>query len=425
MRKRLTLLLGFIALIGTAGVFGLTPMASAAPASAAAHKTTVINLHRAFEARLGHTRPGKVGGIIYARGRHPRPSAAASSCVEPNCALTYHGGSVQHTPHVYLLLWGPDWSTDPSQQAAASYLESFYAGLGVQPTDHWSTVTSQYGDGSGFPAFAGSVYMGAFTDASVPPTGATQSDLAAEADAFTTMQGITDTSDAQIVVATQSGTCPQGFYAPTCDSGSGNYCSWHASSNEPYTNLPYLPDAGTACGEDFVNTNGSYDGYSMVGGGEYADTIVDPSPRSGWADTSDTVSGGEIADKCAWGGGDWGGGDPYSDVSLSTGSFAMGSLWSNIAKHCVLSPAAAPVSGLKATAKYTNLTASWNASRLATSYKVTVTRHQGAVKVASATVTGTSYHLGHLKEKTGYAVHVLAEPAAPGQAPTTVDVTTK
>lgn len=44
-------------------------------------------------------------------------------------------------------------------------------------------------------------------------------------------------------------------------------------------------------------------------------------------------------------------------------------------------PAVNPVSGLKATAKYTNLTASWNASKGATSHKVTVTTHKGAVTV--------------------------------------------
>jgi hypothetical protein len=47
------------------------------------------------------------------------------------------------------------------------------------------------------------------------------------------------------------------------------------------------------------------------------------------------------------------------------------------------------------------------------------------VTVASTTVTGTSYHLGGLKENTRYTVHVLAEPAAPGQQPATVRVTTK
>ena len=68
---------------------------------------------------------------------------------------------MQHSPHVYLLLSGPDWSTDSSQAATASHLESFYAGLGTQPQDSWSDTTDQYTDGTGHPSFSGSVYKGA------------------------------------------------------------------------------------------------------------------------------------------------------------------------------------------------------------------------------------------------------------------------
>jgi serine protease len=327
-----------LCLIGTATVAQAQVHTHAQPRShSAGHQVKVINLHRAFEARLGHTKPGKIAGIVYARGKHVRAAQKRRACSEPNCPLTYNGGPVQHSPHVYLLLWGPAWSTNPGEEASASYLESFYAGLGAQPDDDWSTTTSQYGDGSGFPAFTGSVYEGTFLDTSTPPAGAVQSQLAAEADAFTANQGITDLNDAQIIVATQSGTCPQGFYAPGCASGTGNYCAWHSASNEPYTNLPYILDSGTGCGEDFVNPAGTYDGFSIVGGHEYAETITDPYPDSGWFDFSDSVSGGEIGDKCAWRGENWGGNDPAGDVTLSTGSFAMQSLWSNAKPGCVMS----------------------------------------------------------------------------------------
>jgi len=142
--------------------------------------------------------------------------------------------------------------------------------------------------------------------------------------------GVTDLTNAQIIVATQSGTCPAGFYAPSCNGGSGYYCAWHSNSNEPYTNLPYVLDAGGGCGEGFVNAGGTHDGFSIVGGHEYAETITDPFPFSGWADFNDS-SGGEIGDKCAWQA-------PNGDVALSTGSFAMQSLWSNSAPNaCVMS----------------------------------------------------------------------------------------
>jgi len=327
-----------------AGAAAAGAAAAQARPARAAPGATVIDLHRAYQAHLGHAKPGRIAGIAYARGRRPRVLQKAASCPEPNCPVVYHGGHVQHSPHVYLLLWGPNWSAVPAQASSAAYLESFYAGLGVQPQDSWSTITSQYGDGSGFPTFTGSVYMGAFQDTSKPPTGADQSQLAAEADAFASAHHITDTTDAQIVVATQSGTCPQGFYAPKCDGGAGDYCAWHSNSNEPYTNLPYILDAGEACGEDSIQN--SHDGFSIVGGHEYAETVTDPFPLSGWWDPNDPF-GGEVADKCAWI-------DPVTDapdigtVTLSTGTFAMQPLFSNDAlartgDGCTMS--AAPAGG--------------------------------------------------------------------------------
>ena len=289
----------------------------------------VINLHKAFEARLGHTTHSRIGGIVYpnVKGKKPLRGQGSSGCAEPNCALAYNGGPVQHSPHVYLLLWGPHWSSVPAQAATATYLKNFYSGLGVQPQDSWSTVTSQYGDSSGSPTFSGTVFVGAFQDPTTPPKGVGQGGLAAEADVFASNQRITDLNDAQIIVATQSGTCPAGFSAPAVCGGSGDYCAWHSFSNEPYTNLPYVLDAGTKCGENFVNSSGTHDGFSVVGGHEYAETITDPF-LTGWYDPND-LSGGEVADKCAW--------DPHSrNVSLSTGNFAMQPLWSNGAGGCVM-----------------------------------------------------------------------------------------
>jgi serine protease len=292
----------------------------------------VINLHKAYEARLGSAPLGKIAGKVPPFGTEPLHGRGGNDCGEPSCAVQFNGGSVQHTPHIYLLLWGPNWSTDPNQVAVANFLVNFYQGLGAQPQDNWSTVTSEYGDGSGFPTFTSNtgVWASTWHDMSSPPTGGMlgQEGLAAEADAFTSSQGVTDLSDAQVIIATQSGTCPDGFDAPMCNPGAGSYCAWHSSSNEPYTNLPYILDAGTACGENSVNTGGTDDGLSIVAGHEYAATITDPFPSSGYWDPADP-NGGEITDKCVWSG--------FSrDVTLSKGVFAMQPEWSNNADNCVM-----------------------------------------------------------------------------------------
>jgi serine protease len=304
-----------------------------------------VNLHRAFEAQLPHVKLGKIAGIVYPRGHTPRPAAHAkahAACTEPNCPVTWNLGPVQHTPQVYLIFWGPNWQTDPNQEASANYLISFFKGLGQQPDDSWSAVTSQYNDPQGFPAETGSVYMGAWNDTSAPPTGVSQSGLASEANtwgSFLSSHGFTIGNNSQIIIATQSGTCPQGYSASICPTSSSPYCAYHSFSNEPWINLPYILDAGTNCGENFVNPGsaGLNDGWSTVGGHEYAETITDPNPFTGYVDSSDGF-GGEIADKCAWGGKFWGQNppDPSGNVTLATGSFAMQSLWSNAANGCVM-----------------------------------------------------------------------------------------
>jgi serine protease len=241
--------------------------------------------------------------------------------------VEYNGGPVQHSPHVYVLLWGPNWN---GGNADVNYLYSFYSGLGVTPNDNWSTVTSQYGDGSGQPGFGSSVFEGMWQDGSTPPNPVTPSDLASEASGFLSSVSVPDLADAQIVVASQSGTCFSDGFAGSCGSTSsgGSYCAWHSyNGSVSFTNLPYQLDAGGACGENWINSGsgGTYDGFSTVGGHEYAEAITDPQLNAWW----DTSDGSEIGDKCAWT-------SPSGDVQLSTGSFAMQSLWSNANDGCAM-----------------------------------------------------------------------------------------
>ena len=136
----------------------------------------------------------------------------------------------------------------------------------------------------------------------------------------------------QVVIASAPGTCFSDTFAGDCGSpsGSGGYCAWHSSAGTPngdlpFTNLPFQLDAGYACGENWVNQGyyGEFDGFTTVAGHEYAETVTDPFPHTGWDDTADAASGGEIADKCAWGGAAFGVIDPAGNVTLPTGTFAM------------------------------------------------------------------------------------------------------
>jgi hypothetical protein len=363
--------LGVVLLLMAVGAAGLASSSTASPASAVSTTSAVsaapplvavVNLHAEFERLAGQVATGPEAGIVPPRGARPAAAStvvstakgttgAATTCTEPNCDVSYNGGPVLLSPKVYLDFWGPDWSSDSSEEQSASYLLSFYKGLGTSE-DTWSRITTLYGDTKGKPTFTGSVFASSFIDTSAPPAAVTPDDLAAEAVAAADHFGIKDLADAIVVVASQSGTCfTDGFEGSSCPPASSSmpgYCGWHASASDgtsalAYVNLPYQPDAGSECGADWINADGPLDGFSTVGGHEYAESITDPVPDSGWIDTADTISGGEIADKCMWGGAEWGGDDPDGDITLPTGTFAMQSLWDNATHSCRMSlPAPAP-----------------------------------------------------------------------------------
>ncbi|HLI37120.1 MAG TPA: ricin-type beta-trefoil lectin domain protein, partial [Streptosporangiaceae bacterium] len=351
MRRTLAALsaAGVVVAAAAAGLGGTAGAAAAGTVSRQPVPLHRVNLHTSIAPMLAHTGHGPIKYHPVAHSGPRRESAAtAAACTEPNCPVTYHGGSVQHTPHVYLLLWGPNWSPTGSD---TEYLDGFYSGLGGSK-DTWSPVLTQYGDSSGPPSFSGTLFEGVWNDASTPPPDVTPDDLAAEAGDFAQTVGITDFADTQVVVVSQSGTCFSdgwGGQPSSCaDQPAKQYCSWHSYATNsstgaelPFVNMPYQPDAGAGCGENFVNSGsaGTYDGFSMTAGHEFAEVTTDPFPATGWVDTSDNVSGGEVADKCAFGGKQWGTPDPYGDVTFSTGTFAMQSLWSNAAGGCVMSQA--------------------------------------------------------------------------------------
>ena len=334
----------------------------------------VVNLHQQFARSLATKRvvtAPKAGIVPMMTGHAPgtatttvaltsanASSAAAAACKEPDCNMSRHGGKVQHAPHVYLLLWGPDWATSGSDaNSVANYLAALFAGLGPVKNDTWSTVTSQYGDGTGHPVF-GKPLLNPSTDivndASAPPTTVTPNEIATEALSAMTPLKITDTADAQVVVAFESGQCFNDGFAGDCGSlQQSGYCGWHSAVKTgtgtaylPYVNLPWQLDAVQGCGQNFVNggSAGLFDGWSLVGGHEYAEAVTDPNPPTGYIDNGDlkgsTASGGEIADKCVWAGLPWGLNDPFGDVTLPVGTgtypFAMQSLWSNAAKRCIM-----------------------------------------------------------------------------------------
>ena len=261
---------------------------------------------------------------------------------------------------VYLVFYGSQWGTqstnsngdvtlsgDPS--GLAPYLQEFMRGLGTGG-ELWSGVMTQYCDGVasgaqdcpstntehvGYPS--GGALAGVWVDESAAsPSQASGAQLAQEGVNAAAHFGNTTAAsnrNSQYIIVSPSGTHPDGF-----NTASGNFCAWHDYNGDttlsggavtsPYgdiafTNMPYVTDLGTSCGQDFVNSNGTLDGVSIVEGHEYAETITDQNPAGGWTDSS----GEETGDKCAWISPGASGG--AADLSLATGSFAMQSTWAN------------------------------------------------------------------------------------------------
>ncbi len=353
MKIRALLTLGAaIAVVGSAALAGQGSASAAGAAVSGATGQVAVGGQIAGVVPALHTKLNVVPAAGTRAGTAGTTGAAASACTEPDCDLTYHYGPIQRSPKVYLLFWGPQWQSNPD--SAESYLISFYRGLGK---DGWSLTASQYGDPSGHhPTFGTALLAGYGFDKNNPYQNVTLDDLGKEALKGISLFHISDTNDAEVVVAAQPGTCFAPLYqggptfAGSCGQvqAAGGYCAFHdydtgfgtASQFLPFVNLPFQLDAGTGCGEDFPGiSNGSedtLDGFSMVAGHETMETITDPEENA-WYDQNDlNYSGGEIADKCAWAGEPFGVTDPAGVLTLSTGSFAMQSLWSNALGECVM-----------------------------------------------------------------------------------------
>ncbi|HEV2360826.1 MAG TPA: hypothetical protein VGS21_03905, partial [Acidimicrobiales bacterium] len=185
----------------------------------------------------------------------------------------------------------------------------------------------------GYPT--GGALAGVWYDNSVSsPSAATAHQLAAEAEKAATHFGNTTTASNRLVqyfIFSPHGTNPDGYQ-------SNGFCAWHDYSGDSsmdgggavsgpllaFTNMPYIIDVGASCGAGFVNPGNNLDGITIVGGHEYGETITDQFPAGGWT----ANNGEEIGDLCAW---KSSGGGRSQNITLSTGSFAVQGMWSNLA----------------------------------------------------------------------------------------------
>lgn len=277
--------------------------------------------------------------------------------------MSYWGGQVQTTPHVYVVYWG--WGEKgafPATQAcsaekivegtttatlkcdpdhAGRYMADWVSQLGGT---QWAGTQTQYyqtvKDAAGQPfnehiGNPGNQLAGIWADdtnpiGGLPKTSAsnpagpgnTYTDLAAEAARAAAHFHVTDLKNANFVIAqpanysdpnaVSTGYCAFHDYAiPNVEGGIYN----HVTPGMAYTNMPYAlsinSNGSNLCGENAVNSgpSGKLDGFSIVLGHEIEETVTDPGAEdivgSGSSATNlggwyDPLDANQNGDKCAW-----------------------------------------------------------------------------------------------------------------------------
>ena len=237
--------------------------------------------------------------------------------------MAYFGGHVQVTPKIYLVFWGwgepgafdhttlgfPTYDPDGAAARMTAFVKAMggtaWAGSQTQyyETDNGQNINIQNPSND---------FGGVWYDNTNPiHNNVTGLELAQEAQRAVAHFGVTDLHNSQFVIAQ-----PQMYNEAGFVSGSG-YCAWHDYTQpqfypgvEPgisFTNMPYVLNSGSSCGENSVNTGyfaGRLDGFTIVMGHEIQETITDPGAEDvingvnlgGWYDYNAYENG----DKCAW-----------------------------------------------------------------------------------------------------------------------------
>ena len=337
---------------------GITPPAPPCP-------VPVTDLPSVDTGVVGST-PDRVGPCIAA------PDAFATG--EPFLGnMAYWGGRVQVHPHIYLVYFGWDRpgaflaDCTPSTLAegaikarlgcdpdgAGKQMADFVSQLGGTP---WAGVQSQYyqvvnGVQTNISNDRNQLAGIWVDDAHAVTPKISYRDMAIEVERAVQHFHIADKDlmNSNIVIAQ-----PQKFSDPKAQSA--GYCAFHdlieptldpedykgLKPGVPWTNMPYVLNQGTSCGQRSVNAGGAgrLDGFTLALGHEIEETVTDPGAEDhlngtnlgGWYDALDANENG---DKCAYVGQNTSV-SPLAEPGAAAnirgnrgGTFAVQSLWSN------------------------------------------------------------------------------------------------
>ncbi|MDQ6929192.1 MAG: immune inhibitor A [Candidatus Eremiobacteraeota bacterium] len=248
--------------------------------------------------------------------------------------LLYKGGPIQKYPKIYLIFWGWNSANDSTHDPSgmAQYLVNYVNALGG--SNLANVATQYYENARGNITNPTGQNAGVWYDnTSTPPSTYAESDIQGEANRAVSHFGYS--ADANYFVVTPHNYTTSGFGT--------QFCAFHNAMSGgggpiAYTDMPYVADAGASCGQGSLNSPGTLDGASIVGGHEMQETITDPGAGNGWID----ATGAENGDKCAWTG--------DANVTMYGGAvFPNQPEWSNAISGCAYSYGTTPTPSPKPT----------------------------------------------------------------------------
>ena len=234
---------------------------------------------------------GEGGGpkeiIFHPPNPHQGGAPTAGSAGQLNPKISYRGGPVMGTPHIYFIWYG-NWGQAASDTPAGQQLiRDFIHGLSGSP---YFIINTSYGGVSGSLTANGETSVGytfgnSLTDGNI---------LSIVQNAITPLGGTPDPSGIYLVLTSSDVTASSGFCT--------NYCGWHTHASVKGTDVKYafIGNANrclNACAAQTISPNGNagVDGMISVIAHEVEEATTDPDLNA-WYDSK----GAENADKCAW-----------------------------------------------------------------------------------------------------------------------------
>ena len=221
-------------------------------------------------------------------------------------SLTYRGGPLLTSAHVFLLFWGDAWKGDPLSglmQQLNDFFEYIVSSPLIDQLSEYNVPNYTIGHGA---------RSGAIALTTTPPPNVQDSDI---------QRLIHDEIASDSAVAQPT---PNSLYfvflSPGVTAGMNgatscvNFCGYHGSIDGQifYAVMPY-PDCGGCVGGQAV-----LDAMTTTSSHELCEAITDPAPGQGWYDDSN----GEIGDICAW-------------QTKKLGQYTVQLEWSNQQRRCV------------------------------------------------------------------------------------------